>query len=88
VAVVVLRPPPHPASSCALIVIVWTPDGVAPVVETVSSENMSAADATSEGGLKVAVAPVGNPEALSVAVQVPPVPVNDTFTELAALVPY
>jgi hypothetical protein len=39
-------------------------------------------------GLKLAVAPVGRPEALIVMLQVvPPLPVVTTLTELAAVVP-
>jgi len=58
------------------------------VVETVSSVNWSTADEAADVGANVAVAPAGSPVAPNVAVHPLVLPVNDTFTELAALAPY
>ena len=46
------------------------------------------ADDVTELGAKVALAPVGSPVALSVAVHPPPDPVNAICTDVPALAPY
>ncbi len=64
------------------------PGATAAVVATLRSVNWSVADEAAEVGANVAVAPAGSPVVPNVAVHVPRLPVNDTFTEFAALAPY
>src|SRR4051812_39013558 len=80
--------PQAPPFSWALTVKGALPAGVAVVVATVKSENWGVADEVTELGTKVAVAPVGRPVAVRLAVQPPPEPVNAICTDVAALAPY
>ena len=76
-----LDDPPQPLDPVAVIVKVTGPGGVLAEVVTVKVETWLAPELTNGLLLNEADAPVGSPEALSVEVQVPPLPLKLTVID-------